>query len=81
MAGTEAKPTGVIRKARPNAASKPPSQRQTVEVAATTVDANRLLREAAWSQMFGRVEAKNPFTRPALRKATVEETVERPTAR
>jgi len=24
---------------------------------------NRLLREAAWSRMFGRAEAKNPFTR------------------
>ena len=24
---------------------------------------NRLLREAAWSCMFGRVESKNPFTR------------------
>ena len=26
-------------------------------------NSNRLLREAAWSAMFGRVEAKNPFTR------------------
>jgi hypothetical protein len=26
-------------------------------------DPNRLLREAAWSRMFGRAEAKNPFTR------------------
>jgi hypothetical protein len=26
-------------------------------------DSNRLLREAAWSRMFGRVESKNPFTR------------------
>jgi hypothetical protein len=24
---------------------------------------NRLLREAAWSRMFGRIESKNPFTR------------------
>ncbi len=24
---------------------------------------NRLLREAAWSRMFGRTESKNPFTR------------------
>lgn len=28
-----------------------------------TNDSNRLLREAAWSAMFGRVESKNPFTR------------------
>jgi hypothetical protein len=26
-------------------------------------DPSRLLREAAWSRMFGRTEAKNPFTR------------------
>jgi hypothetical protein len=26
-------------------------------------DPNRLLREAAWSRMFGRIESKNPFTR------------------
>ena len=25
-------------------------------------DTTRLLREAAWSRMFGRVESKNPFT-------------------
>lgn len=31
--------------------------------AASTSDSNRLLREAAWSAMFGRVESKNPFTR------------------
>ena len=30
---------------------------------ASTNDSNRLLREAAWSAMFGRVESKNPFTR------------------
>jgi hypothetical protein len=24
---------------------------------------NRLLREAAWNQMFGRIETKNPFAR------------------
>ena len=26
-------------------------------------DPTRLLREAAWSRMFGRIESKNPFTR------------------
>jgi hypothetical protein len=26
-------------------------------------NSNRLLREAAWSRMFGRVESKNPFSR------------------
>jgi len=32
-------------------------------MAATGSDPNRLLREAAWSRMFGRAESKNPFTR------------------
>ena len=48
MAGAELC-SGHTRKARLNAASKRPSQRQTVEVATATVDANRLRREAAWS--------------------------------
>jgi len=26
-------------------------------------DSRQLMREAAWSRMFGRVESKNPFTR------------------
>ena len=64
MTNTKAKATPVTRKAKSNAANRP-SRRQTVEDAAATVDANRLLREAAWSQMFGRIEAKNPFTRLA----------------
>jgi hypothetical protein len=63
MAGTKAKATPVTRKAKLNAANRL-SRRPNVEVAIATVDANRLLREAAWSQMFGRIEAKNPFTRP-----------------
>jgi hypothetical protein len=37
--------------------------RQSAAAPAPGGDPNRLLREAAWSQMFGRVEAKNPFTR------------------
>jgi hypothetical protein len=36
--------------------------RPVAEPAATT-NSNRMLREAAWSRMFGRVESKNPFTR------------------
>ena len=41
-------------------------QRTVSEVAVVVTgghDSGRLLREAAWSAMFGRVEAKNPFTR------------------
>jgi hypothetical protein len=30
---------------------------------AVSGDSNRLLREAAWSRMFGRTESKNPFAR------------------
>lgn len=36
------------------------AQDRTAAVAASP---NRLLREAAWSRMFGRIELKNPFTR------------------
>jgi hypothetical protein len=33
------------------------------ETTTTGSNPNRLLREAAWSRMFGRTESKNPFTR------------------
>ncbi len=56
------KPAGqdrATRKPAPVSTSAPRAPRQ-----ATNADnSNRLLREAAWSQMFGRVEAKNPFAR------------------
>ena len=42
------------------AAPRDPAGRAAVE---TGGNSNRLLREAAWSRMFGRVETKNPFTR------------------
>ena len=53
------------------AASKAPAQQQpaarplprNASNAGTATDSNRLLREAAWSRMFGRTESKNPFTR------------------
>ncbi|HET6195521.1 MAG TPA: hypothetical protein VFE12_07200 [Acetobacteraceae bacterium] len=52
-----------------NAGSRPPATpaarnttRQSTP-ATTAGDSNRLLREAAWSRMFGRIETKNPFTR------------------
>jgi hypothetical protein len=37
--------------------------RQDAAPAAAASDPNRLLREAAWSRMFGRTDAKNPFAR------------------
>ena len=48
-------------KARTPASSEPRASRQGVATGGG--DSNRLLREAAWSRMFGRVESKNPFTR------------------
>ena len=50
------------RKASAKAISAEPSApRQTAQPSGNNPD--RLLREAAWSRMFGRVELKNPFTR------------------
>jgi hypothetical protein len=37
--------------------------RQEAAPATGGSDSNRLLREAAWSRMFGRTDAKNPFAR------------------
>ena len=65
MAGMKAKPTPRVHRTTSAVAGKQPSRRQTAVVAADSADANRLLREAAWSQMFGRLESKNPFTRSA----------------
>jgi hypothetical protein len=39
------------------------AMRQDSAAANGANDPGRLLREAAWSRMFGRVEAKNPFAR------------------
>ena len=49
-------------------ATKPAAARSMTRASATTVttvvtDSNRMLREAAWSRMFGRTESKNPFAR------------------
>lgn len=63
MATKETKPAQAVRKAAPNAASKRADTGRLAAVAAVAGDSNRLLREAAWSRMFGRVESKNPFTR------------------
>jgi hypothetical protein len=47
------------------AAAKPTveKKRLVAAVAAGASNSNQLLREAAWSRMFGRAELKNPFTR------------------
>jgi len=45
--------------------AKPVAERAVAQerVAPGGSNPNRLLREAAWSRMFGRIESKNPFTR------------------
>jgi hypothetical protein len=47
----------------PAAAAERQANRQDAQAAGGGGNSNRLLREAAWSRMFGRVESKNPFTR------------------
>ncbi len=46
--------------AKAGAAATPPEAARAVPQGG---DSQRLMREAAWSRMFGRVESKNPFTR------------------
>lgn len=57
------KPAAAPAKPRQADAESTPRPGRTDTSAANRVDSNRLLREAAWSRMFGRVESKNPFTR------------------
>jgi hypothetical protein len=63
MAPRKTRSTAAPSKAKAPAAA--PQRRATREYPQTsdTGNSNRLLREAAWSRMFGRVESKNPFTR------------------
>jgi hypothetical protein len=61
MAGKKANPAPAVRKA----GARTLVRRQVTVIAVGSADPRRLLREAAWSQMFGRVESKNPFTPPA----------------
>jgi hypothetical protein len=65
MAGKRAKPVPLVRKKTVGGASVQPARRQMAVVVISSADPRRLLREAAWSQMFGRVASKNPFTAPA----------------
>jgi hypothetical protein len=59
------------KKDKPAPASKAVAGRATARTtappaalaASETGNSQRLLREAAWSRMFGRTEAKNPFAR------------------
>jgi hypothetical protein len=66
MAPRKAKPAPAARVAAPKSAapaSEGRAPRQAGAAATAGSDSNRLLREAAWSRMFGRTEAKNPFAR------------------
>jgi hypothetical protein len=63
MATRKGKSARPARKAAP--AKQPAGRRATAPAAApvSSNNPNRLLREAAWSAMFGRLDSKNPFTR------------------
>jgi hypothetical protein len=63
MATKKTKSAPAVRKAAPRVASKRTGAAPLAAVATVAGNSNRLLREAAWSRMFGRVESKNPFTR------------------
>ena len=63
MAPRKAKSGPAGRKAAPPAVVERRMVRQVAVVASDSGNSNRLLREAAWSRMFGRVESKNPFSR------------------
>jgi hypothetical protein len=68
MAPRKAKNTIVAPKARAQSRAQSivterRSSREPQAAATNPADLGRLLREAAWSRMFGRVESKNPFAR------------------
>jgi hypothetical protein len=62
MAPRKAKPAPAAQKAAAPASGARQARRDPAATPART-DPNRLLREAAWSRMFGRTDAKNPFAR------------------
>ena len=63
MASRKTKSEATAAKVRPAAVAIGERANRQGARPATTSDSNRLLREAAWSRMFGRIEAKNPFAR------------------
>ncbi|HUB14974.1 MAG TPA: hypothetical protein VMB34_23710 [Acetobacteraceae bacterium] len=60
--GKEASPA-VDKSTTTNGAAERTVAAASVPATPEAADNQRLLREAAWSRMFGRTEAKNPFTR------------------
>ena len=66
MAPRKAKPAPAARKAAAPASGAGTARKAAAPAPASASgrsDPSRLLREAAWSRMFGRTETKNPFTR------------------
>jgi hypothetical protein len=49
--------------ADPPAKRAAPAESATGASRAETVDPRRIMREAAWRQMFGNTQSKNPFDR------------------
>ena len=64
MARKAKQPEAAPKKAAATERTAQPAERSAQQAQPAGSDSsNRLLREAAWSRMFGRVESKNPFTR------------------
>jgi hypothetical protein len=63
MANRKTKSAATPAKARAPAAAPAARAGRPAAQPAGGGDPNRLLREAAWSRMFGRTESKNPFAR------------------
>ena len=61
MAGKKANPAPAVRKVTTKARARTLVRRQVTVIAVGSADPRRLLREAAWSQMFGRVEFEEPI--------------------
>ena len=58
----KAKPAATKRRTTTNAAAPVPASR-SITTSGGGGEPKQLMREAAWSRMFGRAAAKNPFTR------------------
>jgi hypothetical protein len=63
MATKKAKPAAAVSKAVTTRSIVRVVAQPAVPAASENGIPQRLLREAAWSRMFGRADTKNPFTR------------------
>lgn len=63
MATQKNKQTAVGQKAAAAIDSTRPASVRTPPAPRSGANPQQIIREAAWSRMFGRIEMKNPFTR------------------